>query len=212
MDYTQIYNRLVARAVDRNWKKSTAPCYVEFHHIVPKCLGGLDDKNNFACLTAREHFLAHLLLVKIFPQESKLIFAANMLTRNHSKHRIHNRDYQWLKEARSKMMSQMYTGRIISDDTKLLMSEAKKGKCFGSNNNFYSKSHSTEFKKLQSERQKIKQMGSGNSNAKLWQIVFPDGSINIINCLKEFCVGIGCSVYQMRNNRVYGYQFCGEIK
>lgn len=39
--------------------------YFETHHIVPKSLGGTDDKNNLVNLTAREHYIAHLLLVKI---------------------------------------------------------------------------------------------------------------------------------------------------
>lgn len=39
--------------------------YFEKHHIIPKCLGGTNDFSNLVCLTAREHFICHLLLVKI---------------------------------------------------------------------------------------------------------------------------------------------------
>lgn len=39
--------------------------YTEKHHVIPKCLGGTNDKSNIAVLTAREHFVCHLLLVKM---------------------------------------------------------------------------------------------------------------------------------------------------
>lgn len=33
--------------------------YHERHHILPKCLGGTDDKENLIDLYAKEHFIAH---------------------------------------------------------------------------------------------------------------------------------------------------------
>lgn len=38
--------------------------YYEWHHILPKSLGGLNTEDNLVLLTAREHFLAHYLLCK----------------------------------------------------------------------------------------------------------------------------------------------------
>jgi hypothetical protein len=35
------------------------------HHVVPKSLGGSDDRSNIVKLTYREHFLIHWLLIKI---------------------------------------------------------------------------------------------------------------------------------------------------
>jgi hypothetical protein len=66
MDYTRIYNQIVERAQTRKLEG-----YVEKHHIVPKCIGGLDVKENIVELTAREHFLCHMLLCEIYPQEIK---------------------------------------------------------------------------------------------------------------------------------------------
>ena len=37
--------------------------YTEKHHILPKCLGGIDD-DNLIDLTAREHFIAHKMLYR----------------------------------------------------------------------------------------------------------------------------------------------------
>jgi hypothetical protein len=39
--------------------------YYETHHILPKSLGGTEDDENLVRLTAREHFIAHLLLWKM---------------------------------------------------------------------------------------------------------------------------------------------------
>lgn len=39
--------------------------YTEKHHIIPKSLGGPNTKDNLVELTAREHFIVHLLLVRM---------------------------------------------------------------------------------------------------------------------------------------------------
>ena len=57
--YRRWYDELVARAVGRELNG-----YCECHHILPRSLGGSNDKSNLATLTYREHFLAHWLLTK----------------------------------------------------------------------------------------------------------------------------------------------------
>ena len=39
--------------------------YYEHHHIVPRSLGGSDDKNNIVALELKDHFLAHYYLAEI---------------------------------------------------------------------------------------------------------------------------------------------------
>lgn len=50
------------KAEQRSWTKKSAPCYVERHHIFIKAIFGENDRVVY--LTAREHFVAHLLLWK----------------------------------------------------------------------------------------------------------------------------------------------------
>lgn len=45
--------------------------YVERHHIIPKSLGGSNKKDNLVILTAKEHFVCHLLLTKITEGEDR---------------------------------------------------------------------------------------------------------------------------------------------
>ena len=68
--YTKWYMRLVSTP-------STAE-YTERHHIIPKCLGGTDDESNLVNLSAKQHFIAHLLLPKMVPgkrNQEKLLYA-----------------------------------------------------------------------------------------------------------------------------------------
>ena len=51
-------------------KKDPNYAYCETHHVIPKCLGGSNDKENLVNLTAREHFIAHKLLYKIAEKEN----------------------------------------------------------------------------------------------------------------------------------------------
>jgi hypothetical protein len=139
VNYRRVYDNLIDNAVERNWNRSTASCYVEFHHIIPKCIGGCDSADNVVCLTAREHFVAHLLLVKMYPEESKLVFAAHMLTRGTNKHgRSNNREYQWLKECRSKHIGNILRGVPKTDDHKMkLRGRRPHVNQTGSNNNAF---------------------------------------------------------------------------
>jgi len=65
------YDILITRAQNRKPPSE----YCELHHIIPKCLGGENTKENLVLLTAREHYIAHLLLSKIFPNHLGIITA-----------------------------------------------------------------------------------------------------------------------------------------
>lgn len=69
MDYLKHYQALVEKAQKRSLSIDT---YYETHHIVPRCLGGSNEVKNLVRLTAKEHFFAHLLLTRIYPEENKL--------------------------------------------------------------------------------------------------------------------------------------------
>lgn len=85
MDYSRIYMQLINRAQIELRKKS-CDIYFESHHIVPKCLGGTNNKENLVLLTAREHFIAHKLLCEIYPDNDKLKYALwAMINLNNSK-------------------------------------------------------------------------------------------------------------------------------
>ena len=88
MNYTLIYNRLMERARTRSIEG-----YTEKHHVVPRCMGGSDDKFNLVRLTPEEHYLAHQLLVKMYPDNYSLVRAAIMMMPK----RPTNKLYGWLR-------------------------------------------------------------------------------------------------------------------
>jgi hypothetical protein len=61
-----------------HYRTSTITTY-EKHHILPKCLGGNNDKNNLIKLPPKAHFLAHYFLCKAYPDDKKLKHAFAMM-------------------------------------------------------------------------------------------------------------------------------------
>jgi hypothetical protein len=96
MNYLKHYNILMERSRDR-----VLEGYVEKHHIIPRCLGGTNDTTNIAVLTPEEHFLAHQLLVKIYPNSPPLVNAAVIMTTHHTEHRANNKLFGWLRRRAS---------------------------------------------------------------------------------------------------------------
>ena len=82
MNYIKIYNNLVSNKTHRKKGKDV---YYESHHIIPKSLGGDNEKSNLVLLTSREHFVAHRLLTKIYPNSWKMKFALFMMAQEDTK-------------------------------------------------------------------------------------------------------------------------------
>lgn len=144
MNYQKIYTNLINRASSRVSKG-----YVEKHHIVPRCLGGTDAKENIVNLYPEEHYLAHLLLCKLNKSNSKLLYAAMNMTSgsmiNNGKR--NNKAYGWLRRQYAESMSgdnnparripglqkeaaKKRVGQKRSEETKVRMSAAQKGRTF----------------------------------------------------------------------------------
>ena len=144
MNYQKIYNNLIKRATRR-----ISEGYVEKHHIVPRCLGGTDAKENIVNLYPEEHYLAHLLLCKLNQGNSKLLYAAMNMTSgsmiNNGKR--NNKAYGWLRRQYAESMSGdnnpnrrnpeiqkkaalKRVGQTRTEETKARMSAAQKGRIF----------------------------------------------------------------------------------
>ena len=144
MNYGLIYTKLIERAKGR-----ASVGYTERHHIIPKCMGGTDVVDNLVSLYPEEHYLAHLLLCKMYVGNQKLLYAAmNMTTGsmiNNGKR--NNKAYGWLRRQYSESMSgdnnpnrrnpeiqkeaaKKRIGQKRTEATKLNMSKAQKGRTF----------------------------------------------------------------------------------
>lgn len=94
------YIQLIERAKERLLED-----YSERHHIVPRCMEGTNDKDNLVELTAREHYVAHQLLAKIFPEVNGLVLACHMMCVDKNGNRVSNREYEWIKKEYAKTLS-----------------------------------------------------------------------------------------------------------
>lgn len=106
MNYTACYQRLIDRAQAR-----TLTGYKERHHIIPRCIGGDNSSDNLVDLTAEEHFVAHQLLVKIYPESRSLVHAVLLM----SKRATGNKAFGWLRRRKAEAMR----GNLLRSGTKL---------------------------------------------------------------------------------------------
>ena len=102
MRYNLHYETLIDRARNRTPKPDE---YYETHHIIPRCVGGTDESNNLVQLTPEEHYTAHLLLIRIYPDSNGLVFAASMMTVDMNGKR-NNKLYGWLRRKMQKVAKQ----------------------------------------------------------------------------------------------------------
>lgn len=88
MNYQKIYNKII-----NNRLENSLDVYTEKHHIIPKSLGGNNKKSNLVRLTAREHYICHLLLTKIYKDNeshNKMIYAFFMMCNMESENQKRN--------------------------------------------------------------------------------------------------------------------------
>ena len=89
------------------------PKKYEKHHIIPKSFGGNEEKWNTAYLTLREHFIAHLLLVKITIGNNKFKMLNALMRMSNSKDNKYNlksRHYEKIRKDFSKEKSKSMMG------------------------------------------------------------------------------------------------------
>ena len=115
-------------SIINNAQKRSISGYVEKHHILPRSLGGNNDASNIVNLSAREHFVCHLLLTKITTGEDqiKMQHAVGKFAQvAPGQRRIFTSwEYKKIRESISKAR----TGKKHSTDAIQKMSAARKGK------------------------------------------------------------------------------------
>lgn len=121
--YRKWYNNIICNAKNR-----TIDGYTERHHIVPRSLGGPNDTSNLVKLTAREHFICHLLLIKFTTGYDKKLmnFALGKFIQNSplQQRSFNSWEYSKIRES----ISVARTGHKHSNETKKKMSEKAKGR------------------------------------------------------------------------------------
>jgi len=117
MNYQRIYDQLMDRARTRKLEG-----YSEKHHLLPRCIGGNDEPENLRRLTAREHFVAHELLVKLYPDNYDLKYAVGKMSHNR---RYNSRKIDWVRRLHSEAISHNMKGKPSTFKGKKHTEEAK---------------------------------------------------------------------------------------
>lgn len=126
MNYKKIHDEIILRAKTRCFVSG----YSESHHIVPKSMGGTNCQENIVVLTAREHYLIHWLLFKIY-RNKQMAFAWYRMTHGKlSVNRYSSYSFLYARLARAKAVSEMCLGKKLSPEHRQKLSEAKKGKTY----------------------------------------------------------------------------------
>jgi len=103
--------------------------YCEVHHIVPRSLGGSNDKDNLISLTPRQHYIAHWILARALGGSAARAF---FMMSNFGKYgKVNSTTYAIARKEYSGLVSEQMIGRImppVSDETKEKQSNAKLGK------------------------------------------------------------------------------------
>ena len=125
MNYQKIYDAIIYRAKNTTRYKHS---YYEKHHVLPCCMGGRNGET--ILLTAREHFICHLLLPEIYPnnpEHGKLVYALwCMITRcttKQQRYKITARTYSRLRTE----FSRSRIGHAVSIETRKKMHDARVG-------------------------------------------------------------------------------------
>lgn len=149
MTYSAVYCALITKRLNNPITKDD--CYCETHHIIPKSEGGLDEPDNLVNLTAREHYIAHLLLARIY-DDQKMWCAMNRLIHGNEfrkYNRVSSRMYQTLKEnfRNSLLGHHNGLGKKRTKESKERIRQAK----LGNKNPMYGKKQSEETKRKRSQ-------------------------------------------------------------
>jgi len=142
MNYEKIYLALISNAKSLQENRNDEQ-YYERHHIIPRSMNGSNTNDNLIILTAKEHFVAHHLLWRMYKNTEfrfKMAKAFLCMTRNsNGQERYYSaRGYEEAKKAHSIVMKlwmeegnhpKGMKGKKHSEETKQRISENTKLAC-----------------------------------------------------------------------------------
>lgn len=149
LKYLNLYIRIIDRCLSMT--KEELSCVTEKHHILPKCMGGSNKKDNIVVLPVRYHIMAHIVLSEAYPDNFKLGYATLFTT-----------SYIERVKDRSTILQKSFSTRFLAQARETAIKSIKKegerirksGERKGKNNPMFGKHLSEETKKKMSEAKK----------------------------------------------------------
>ena len=161
MNYKRIYDQLIQKRIENRLRPLDG--YSEKHHIIPLSFGGTDDWSNKVRLTAKEHFVAHLLLLKwcetefgLFHKKTEQMYSALLFFSSHkTNHKLTGRKNLRITGKLFDQIRQKF-GKISSN--KMM------GKLVGPKNGMYGRKRTDEEKRKMSETRIFLGSSKGSRN------------------------------------------------
>jgi hypothetical protein len=167
--YTKWYYIIINNAKLQLRKKKNG-IYYESHHIIPKSMGGVEE----VLLTAKEHYICHLLLCKMVTgkDKHKMINALIKMSFNKSKgqERYTAKSYSIVRKLIAEKNSEMFKGVPKTESTKQNMKgrsgtwirdDVHKVRMIGKNNPGYGKFGSLNVMNNLENRKKVSESKKG---------------------------------------------------
>ena len=73
--WNRIYKEIISDLCQRGYSEIGINDGLERHHIIPKCMDGIDDENNIVIVTKKEHTILHCILFLAHPNHVGLLKA-----------------------------------------------------------------------------------------------------------------------------------------
>jgi hypothetical protein len=214
MDYIKHYNNLISTRLllksQRHQMRKNGE-YFEGHHVLPKSKGGTGissrglNNKNIVYLTAREHFLAHWMLWRIYRDRSSALSFHKMISSNKNQNRIKSsRGYEEARLAfsitnKGNDYGKFSKGKKLSENHKNIISKFMKGRWEGEKNPFYGRKHTDEVKIKISQKRKLRVL-EDVPNYKGDREVIKDGKVlGIFKTTKEVAKFINCAASNVRH-------------
>jgi hypothetical protein len=115
MHYQTIYDIIISNAQYRPKKKAIG---YDLHHVIPKSCGGTNDKSNLVSLTYREHYICHMILVKLYEDTQHKHKMAHALWRLSLDGRNRARTYAYARLKHIETLKARRIGSKQSQETK----------------------------------------------------------------------------------------------
>lgn len=161
MDYKKHYDLLIEKCNQR----MEVDGYTEDHHIIPRSRGGSDEPDNIVTMTAKEHYIAHMLLARIYGGSMWL-----PIMRMSGNMKIPSYAYEHARKRHSDYMKTNNPSFIPEVVDKIRQSNIELGKWVGDKNpsrinhpkGMKGKTHSEHTKKMMSDTKKYKPKSGTN--------------------------------------------------
>lgn len=170
--YTKWYFSIIEKAKNQNRKKNKIE-YYESHHIIPKCMKGTE----VVLLTAKEHFICHLLLCRMVegPNKYKMINALIRMaySKSNGQQRHTSISFSLVRKLIAEKNTELFKGRPKSETArnnmkgksgKWIRQSSHKERMIGENNPMYGLTGDKNPARLDHVRKKISEKAKGNKH------------------------------------------------